>query len=157
MLKKYSILVTLPILLVTSSYAIAQCEKTAKNACKKKDGVVECSVPSTYYQTDTGIDLKAGQKYEITARGRVCWEDDSRCAGPEGSTEQGAEAWGLWAKIGENGNVFKVGDTIRRNATGSGGKLFLVIPEYKDTSWDPSKCAHYKNNTGSYNVTVSTR
>ena len=107
------------------------------------------TVAGVHYLTPTKITVAKGQKIRIAATDRVCWYMRSLCASPKGTRS----AWGLYAKIGENGKVFKVGleyDTVAEQD----GEIFFVIPEGKDLWWEPGDCFFYGDNTGRYQVQV---
>jgi hypothetical protein len=125
---------------------------TAKNTGfdEWSSGVWTGTITGRYYQTPTKIMVKKGESVRITAKGRVCWYLISLCVRPNGTKE----AWGLYAKIGENGKVFKVGlayDTVVQED----GEIIFIIPEGKDLEWEPGDCFFYGDNTGRYKVEVT--
>lgn len=116
------------------------------------------AVAATQEWTPTAIDLEAGDQLAITAEGEI--RDDivnhpDRRFSPEGEPDPGNQHTGdpflgfdhaaLVAKIGEDGEVFKVGAQLRCSVT-TRGRLALGINDGK-----------LDDNDGQYDATVTTR
>jgi len=124
---------------------------------KMPDSSVKVKVDGRYYLTDTGLNVKKGDKLKFVATGEVNWNSlnpDGKALGPDGAEGAG---WGLWYTITDNIGYrpFFVGaareDTAIRN-----GRLYLVIPEYTLEEWEPGDIddPYYEDNSGYYEVTV---
>jgi hypothetical protein len=139
---------------------------TAKNTDfdEWSSGVWTGTITGKYYQTPTKIMVKKGESVQITAKGRVCWDFVSLCAGPNGTKD----AWGLYAvivtqktekpyvmkKIGVPEELFKVG-LVHNTIVQEDGEIIFIIPEGKKLEWEASDCYFYNDNTGRYKVEVT--
>jgi len=107
------------------------------------------TVNGRFYLNKTNVTLSKGEVLTITATGEVCWENGDKCASPEGTNV----AWGLYAKIGESGEIVKVDSNYSTTVMDS-GVLYFVIPEGTNKNTYGGG-ADYLNNSGSYNVVVT--
>lgn len=109
------------------------------------------AVPGKPSWTDTGIDLVAGQRVEISAADEVCTtpEGDKSCSGPEGQSRPSSYNLRGFEAIGHGALVAAIGDTrfvVRRGlafVAPSSGRLRLGVNDHGSY-----------NNRGSYAVHV---
>lgn len=114
---------------------VSQESTVTKDENKKTILKTEISVPGRSPWTDTGIDLKSGQQFEINATGTV-WANAVVSTGPDGIT--GRKDWevycvikgkpheGLIAKIGNDGEPFFAGSKGQWTVKNP-GRLFFGV------------------------------
>ena len=147
----------LALLVTTACYEMEKYGCEAKADVEQEGQVYDVEVDCRHYLNPTGITVRDGDILDVIADGECCWDGDSLCAGPEGTSA----AWGLYWMFRKQGegtayNFVKLGDGYQGEINFPDDKeyeMFLVIPEMSDKE----RCFEeaYKTNEGSYSLSIT--
>ncbi len=106
------------------------------------------------------IQIQEDSIYILEIKGRVCWDNDTKCADASGSHE----AWGLYYALKDSAtmDIKKIDEYIKKATLfpeiigndNLGSYLFFIIPEGSEKKYERGEESEYLNNTGRYIVTI---
>lgn len=112
------------------------------------------TVRATQRWNDTGMDVRAGEQYDFSARGRITWSrGDDQMATADGNGVRvnvgnfpvpAMAVGGLVAKVGVNGEPFPIGSSQAAVRMPTNGRLYLGVND-----------DNFSDNSGAFQVSVS--